>query len=45
MWYIVENTRFFLLNLIATTVVLAAVSFAIPPIVNWLSNKIPDKGH
>lgn len=40
MWYIVENTRFFLINLIATTAVLVALSFGIPPVVNWLTSKM-----
>lgn len=36
MWYIMENTRFFVLNVVATTAVLTALSFGIPPIINWL---------
>lgn len=37
MWYIIENTRFFLINVVATTLVLTALCFGIPPFINWLS--------
>lgn len=40
MWYIVENTRFFLINLIATTSALVVLSFGIPPLINWLMAKM-----
>lgn len=40
MWYIVENTRFFLINLIATTLILTGLAFGIPPLINWLTSKM-----
>ena len=40
MWYIVENTRFFLINAIATTVILTGLTFGIPPFINWLTDKM-----
>lgn len=40
MWYIVENTRFFLINLTATTLVLCGLAFGIPPLINWLTTKM-----
>lgn len=40
MWYIVENTRFFLTNLIATTTALVVLAFGIPPLINWLMAKM-----
>ena len=40
MWYIMENTRFFLFNVIATTTILTALVFAVPPFINWLTEKL-----
>lgn len=36
MWYITENTAFFMINVVATTAILTALSFGIPPFINWL---------
>jgi len=37
MWYIMENTRFFVINVVATTAILTALCFGIPPFINWLT--------
>ncbi|MHB1391191.1 MAG: hypothetical protein ACYCXF_08200 [Thermoleophilia bacterium] len=34
-----EVPRFFFLNLFATVIILVALSFSVPPVVNWLSHK------
>ena len=39
MWYIVEAPRFFLTNLFATIMILTALTFGIPPLINWLDGK------
>lgn len=36
MWYIMENTPFFVINVVATTSILAALCFGIPPFINWI---------
>lgn len=43
MWYIMEVPWFFLSQVVATTVILAALSFGIPPFINWLESKL-DRG-
>ncbi len=40
MWYIMDNTRFFLTNVIATTAILTGLTFGIPPLINWLTRKL-----
>jgi len=32
-----ENTRFFVINVVATTAILTALCFGIPPFINWLT--------
>jgi hypothetical protein len=31
-----ENTTFFVINVVATAVILAVLCFGIPPFINWL---------
>lgn len=40
MWYIYEVPFFFFANLIATILILTALTFGIPPIINWLMEKM-----
>ena len=40
MWYIVEAPRFFLINLFATIAILCVLTFGIPPLINWLMEKM-----
>ncbi len=40
MWYIEENTRFFLVNVIVTIGILTCLTFGIPPFINWLTKKL-----
>ena len=40
MWYIFEVPKFFFFNLISTTLILVVLSFGIPPVVNWLTEKM-----
>jgi len=40
MWYIMEVPQFFLINLIATTLILVTLSFGIPPVINWLMKRM-----
>ena len=40
MWYIMDNMRFFLMNVIATTAILTGLTFGIPPLINWLTRKL-----
>lgn len=40
MWYIEQNLRFFLVNVIMTVIVLTGLTFATPPFINWLIRKI-----
>jgi hypothetical protein len=40
MWYIVEAPRFFLINLFATVAILTILTFGIPPLINWLLEKM-----
>jgi hypothetical protein len=43
MWYIIENTRFFLINVVTTTLILVGLTFGIPPFINWLMEKLHQK--
>ena len=43
MWYIMEVPWFFFSQVLVTTLILAVVSFSIPPFINWLEGKL-DKG-
>ncbi len=40
MWYIEEAPRFFLINLFATIAILTGLTFGIPPLINWLMDKM-----
>ncbi len=40
MWYIEQNLTFFLINVFATTAILTFLVFAIPPFINWLTEKM-----
>jgi hypothetical protein len=40
MWYILEDTRLFLINLTATIMILTVLAFGIPPLINWLMVKL-----
>ncbi len=40
MWYIMEVPGFFIYNVVTTTLILAALSFGIPPFINWLEKKM-----
>jgi hypothetical protein len=35
-----ENTRFFVINVVATTLILTGLTFGIPPFINWLMAKL-----
>ncbi|MDO8736350.1 MAG: hypothetical protein Q7K29_04630 [Thermoleophilia bacterium] len=40
MWYIEEVPYFFFANLIATILILSVLAFGIPPLINWLMEKM-----
>jgi len=40
MWYIEEVPFFFFANLTATILILAVLTFSIPPFINWLMDKM-----
>ena len=40
MWYIEEAPRFFFINLFATITILTVLTFGIPPLINWLLEKM-----
>jgi hypothetical protein len=40
MWYMLENTSFFVINVVATAAILTALCFGIPPFINWLEGVI-----
>ena len=40
MWYIAEAPWFFLINVFATIMILTVLTFGIPPLINWLMEKM-----
>jgi len=40
MWYIMEAPQFFFINLFATIAILTVLTFGIPPLINWLLEKM-----
>ncbi len=40
MWYIMEVPWFFLFNVFATTLILTVLCFSVPPLINWLEDKM-----
>jgi len=40
MWYIYEVPVFFFVNLVATILILTVLAFGIPPLINWLMEKM-----